>query len=109
MTINSARDHGYVTDMSVCICCESTNLKCGCEHVKIGPSAHEYADAHPAESVTVRGRLIGDLVEFFGPLGSNHRVVLTVACRPYSNGSFATRLGALNYMKLIGGVRQSLN
>lgn len=63
---------------------------------------HEYGqDAITQHTFVSNNRVIGDLVEFTGPLGYSHRVILTEAMRPYSNGSFATREGALNYLKLI--------
>lgn len=63
-------------------------------------SGFEYKDAIRAKTIKINGRVIGDLVEF-DAFGTGHRVVLTAACRPYSNGSFATRDGAMNYMKLV--------
>lgn len=59
------------------------------------------ADARRADQIIIDGVIIGDLVEFFEPFGNNHRVILSVSMRPYSNGSFATQQGALNYMVLV--------
>jgi hypothetical protein len=66
------------------------------------PSPNAYAEARRTEQITVHGRIIGDLVEFHEPLGSNHCVILSIAYRPCSNASFATRDGALRYMVLLG-------
>jgi hypothetical protein len=69
----------------------------GCEN--------DYADAISARTVFAGDVRIGDLVNFNSrtpaEFASSWAAILTVAMRPYSNGTFATREGALKYMALV--------
>ena len=84
------------------------------QHVHERPSPHDYVNASCATTISVARLTIGDVVET-GELGRGYQVVLTVAMRPYSNALFATREGAINYMRLvaaahvIGAMRKELD
>lgn len=58
-------------------------------------------DVRSQQTAWVGNKCVGDLVEFDGPFGHSHRVILTIDTRPFSNGSFATHEGALNYLKAV--------
>jgi hypothetical protein len=78
------------------------------------PCDNEYENALTAETILIDGRKIGDLVNFDSQgdqlaFSVAWSVILTCAMRPYSNGCFATREGALNYMVLVGGARGGAN